>query len=194
MKKCPKCDVVGDEYFNRDRTRSDGLSRLCKKCICQYRKDNHTSQRYYLEHKEQCIARSIKNRKKRKGSLSLETRKRRGRPKQSSMKTYFRKLCHGASERNLVMELDESFLCDLLASQNYQCSYSGMNISLEDRTASLDRIDSRHGYTKSNVHWVDKRVNFMKQSMSHDEFIQICKMIVQNIEVTRARIELASPP
>lgn len=184
MKKCPKCEAVGDECFNRDRTRSDGFSRLCKKCIRQYRKDNLTSQRYYLEHKEQCIARSIKNRKKRKRVLSPDTRKRRGRPKQSLMKTYFRKLCHGASERNLVIDLDESFLCDLLVSQNYRCSYSGMNISLEDRTASLDRIDSRYGYTKTNVHWVDKRVNFMKQSMSHNEFIDICKLIVQNVELT----------
>lgn len=46
--------------------------------------------------------------------------------------------------------------------------------------ASLDRIDSSLGYIIGNVQWVYKGVNFMKGEMSHDYFIEMCKMITEN--------------
>lgn len=44
----------------------------------------------------------------------------------------------------------------------------------------MDRIDSNVGYTKENVQWVHKRINIMKQNLQEDEFLYLCKLIVEN--------------
>jgi hypothetical protein len=36
--------------------------------------------------------------------------------------------------------------------------------------ASLDRIDNSLGYVKGNLHWVCKRVNYMKHTMQDEYF------------------------
>ena len=45
-------------------------------------------------------------------------------------------------------------------------------------TASLDRIDSRKGYTIDNVHWVLKAVNIMKNTYPLSFFVAICRKVV----------------
>jgi hypothetical protein len=47
-----------------------------------------------------------------------------------------------------------------------------------ETTASLDRINSKKGYTKDNVQWVHKWINFMKQDLDEEEFITFCEAIV----------------
>jgi len=44
-------------------------------------------------------------------------------------------------------------------------------------TASLDRIDSNIGYIKGNIQWVSQCINYMKNTMTHEETIKICKLI-----------------
>ena len=46
-----------------------------------------------------------------------------------------------------------------------------------DGTASLDRIDSSKGYTKDNVQWVHKDINYIKRDLSDSEFITLCKKV-----------------
>jgi hypothetical protein len=47
-------------------------------------------------------------------------------------------------------------------------------------TASLDRKDSSKGYTKDNVQWIHKTINFMKGQMSDQEFVSWCKLVCTN--------------
>lgn len=47
-------------------------------------------------------------------------------------------------------------------------------------TASIDRIDSSKGYTKDNIQWVHKNVNIMKMDQTMDQFLYICKKIVDH--------------
>lgn len=66
------------------------------------------------------------------------------------------------------------------------CALSGEEISLswEDAwsscTASLDRIDSKRGYTKDNIQWTHKRVNVMKGDLTNDEFKEWCMLVYYN--------------
>lgn len=72
--------------------------------------------------------------------------------------------------------------------QNKKCALSGLELKfsvseykkMNDRTASLDRIDSSKGYTINNIQWIDKRINVMKMDMDENEFIQICMQITKN--------------
>lgn len=85
---------------------------------------------------------------------------------------------HSARRRKIEFNISKEFIMNLLDKQNNTCVLSGLDIHLSNRTASLDRIDSSKGYTEDNVQWVHKIVNFMKQKMSNQELIDMCKRIV----------------
>ena len=60
-------------------------------------------------------------------------------------------------------------------------------------SASLDRIDSKKGYTEENVQWIHKDVNSMKMDYNEDYFIKMCQLIVEknskkNLEIYNVKI------
>lgn len=75
---------------------------------------------------------------------------------------------------------------DLYLKQNKKCAISGIDINFVEnysknyklQTASLDRIDSGKEHTIDNVQWVHKRINWMKNNMSMEEFISWCELVV----------------
>jgi len=64
--------------------------------------------------------------------------------------------------------------------KNIVGTYSRTNGTYDKGNASLDRIDSDKGYTEGNVVWVYKPINLMKNTFSSEEFINICKLIVEH--------------
>jgi hypothetical protein len=64
--------------------------------------------------------------------------------------------------------------------QDGKCAITGMPIDLTT-DASVDRIDSMKGYTKDNIWWVKKEINLMKNNLSLEEFILLCKMVADKI-------------
>lgn len=90
-----------------------------------------------------------------------------------------------AIKRNIVFDIDGKYLWEVYLGQNKKCPYTGINLILEckntdSRTpsnASLDRIDSKLGYMVDNVQWVYKPINKLKGTLSHTEFIHLCKLI-----------------
>ncbi len=70
-------------------------------------------------------------------------------------------------------------LKEKLVAQGFRCAYSGEPI-VPGINASIDHIvpSSRGGSPEAhNLQWVSKIVNLMKTSMTHDEFIAMCKRI-----------------
>lgn len=82
-----------------------------------------------------------------------------------------------AKKKNMEFNLDVEFLSNLIKTQNGICAISGLPISLLDKSASLDRIDSQKGYTTDNVWWVHRDVNKMKMDLPLDRFLTLCKVI-----------------
>lgn len=104
---------------------------------------------------------------------------------------FWYELKQNAKVRNIEFDLKIEDLWELLEFQNMKCKLSGICIgfglengmnSRKDTTASLDRIDSKKGYTIDNVQWVHKRINMMKQSLSDDDFIFFCKAVANNVK------------
>lgn len=98
--------------------------------------------------------------------------------------SFWGRIIKGAKMRNILFDISIEEAWDLFLKQNRKCALSGIDLSFgkmtkdfKIKTASLDRIDSKLGYIKGNIQWVDKRINFMKQSLNQDEFIQLCKKI-----------------
>lgn len=93
--------------------------------------------------------------------------------------SYVTSLKHGAIRREIVFDITIQYMWDVYTKQQGRCSISGVELSFPD-CASLDRIDSMHGYITDNVQWLHPRVNQMKWDNNQEEFIEWCKIIAEN--------------
>lgn len=108
-------------------------------------------------------------------------------------KTCYSYIKNCAKRRDILWDetITMEYLWELLLKQNKKCALSGLaidlteervnsNIAFAKMTASLDRIDSSLSYTKDNIQWVHKDINFMKNDYDQNYFINICKLIYLN--------------
>lgn len=91
--------------------------------------------------------------------------------------SYFKSIIKRSKNKNIEINITLEYIMSLLDLQNQKCSLSGVDIQISDGSASLDRIDSSKGYIVGNVQWVYKPINFMKQSLSQDDFKKYCKLV-----------------
>lgn len=82
----------------------------------------------------------------------------------------------------LECSVDLKDLREQLDKQNSTCPYTGRvllvkNMFKKDSNASIDRIDSSKGYIYGNVEWVYKPINIIKNGLSKEDFISICKEV-----------------
>lgn len=90
-----------------------------------------------------------------------------------------------AADKGWDFDLDIDFLEDCLNRQNNRCYFSGELLSEEvgnPNRVSLDRLDPAKGYTKDNVALVCWKVNDAKRSLNSEEFLNLCRNIVLNVQ------------
>lgn len=95
---------------------------------------------------------------------------------------YLGSLKHSAIKRNLTWDVTPEYLYNLYIEQNKKCAISGLDIYLDPiknnkQTASLDRKNSKLGYTKENVQWLHIDVNYIKMDFDQEYFIKLCSVI-----------------
>lgn len=96
---------------------------------------------------------------------------------------YWTNIINNAKTRNLEFSITPEYAWMLFVNQNYKCSLSGIDLNLKtiyEITASLDRINSSLGYVESNVQWVHKDINIMKNVLKNDDFIDICILVANH--------------
>lgn len=99
--------------------------------------------------------------------------------------TGFRQFVVRARSRKKLGELTLQGLFNIWEKQKGICPYSGVQLILpsyrkkNDKiyVASLDRIESSLPYDDNNIQFVSAAINYMKGELSHDETIQLCKLI-----------------
>ena len=100
--------------------------------------------------------------------------------------SWFNQFRSGAEHRGISWELTLDDIADLMEIQNFKCALTGWDIEFPDTghpqkaLASLDRIDSKKPYTRSNTQIVTRQVNMMKQQYSQEDFIKVCKAVAKN--------------
>ncbi len=101
--------------------------------------------------------------------------------------TYFNRLRLGAARRGLTFNIPIEYIWGIYKKQKNICALSGIPIFFtekyylqHEKTASLDRIDSRFGYIKGNVQWVHKDINRMKHDFSEKIFLEYCRSVVKH--------------
>ena len=99
---------------------------------------------------------------------------------------YWESLKHGAKQRELKFDITMKYAWDIFINQNRQCALTGIPLMFgkmsgsTDGNASLDRIDSSKGYVEGNIQWVEKKINTIKWDLSVDNFLKMCKMVVEH--------------
>lgn len=102
--------------------------------------------------------------------------------------TGFREFIRRAKKRNKLGDLTLQDLLEQWEKQKGICPYSGVLLILPSYkhkndpifTASLDRVDSKLPYSKTNIQYVSVAMNYMKGQLTNDETVVLCKLISYN--------------
>lgn len=103
---------------------------------------------------------------------------------------YFCSLRSGAKSRKIKFKISLEEAWNLFLKQQQRCNLTDLPLVLSphgkknknyNQTASLDRIDSKKGYTIDNVQWVHKDINLMKMHLSQERFKELCSLVVKAV-------------
>ena len=115
-----------------------------------------------------------------KGDASRLSTYKRKKDQHSPFRYYIRK----AKSRKKLVNLTFDDLECIWEKQSGKCAYTGIELMLNSGSrqdirflASLDRIDSSLPYQLGNVHFVSTAINFAKNDMSHEHFIEFLALI-----------------
>ena len=94
------------------------------------------------------------------------------------------------SGRNEFREfnIDFSYIKSLYDEQQGKCRYSGRLIGIVNKNRdimSIDRIDSKLGYIRTNVQLVSSTVNWMKSDLEEIRFMELVRIVYNNITSDR---------
>jgi hypothetical protein len=147
----------------------------CSKCgkICDYLRYQYALQSYKLD-------------KKCKSCSNKETDNcHRGWYKGIRI-SWFNKFKISAEYRAIEFNITIDDVAELIQKQNFKCALSGWDISFPETgipqkcDASIDRIDSKKGYSVENIQITHKTINMIKNKYDNDFFIYVCKSISEN--------------
>lgn len=89
--------------------------------------------------------------------------------------------------RSIKYDITADDLHEIWKKQDGMCAYTGVKLTLKNRRninvcnnnfmASVDRIDSSKSYTKDNIQFISITANLAKNTMSHKEMIEFCKIV-----------------
>lgn len=150
MKTCFKCkDTKSFDLFFRHGQTSDGYHSWCKTC---------------------CTEGNEKSRQKLNSTI------------EGRAKVFLRNAKNSASKRNQEFLIAIEDIVKCWDQQLGFCAYSGRQMTLDAgflNTVSIERIDSKVGYTAKNTILVCQAINRMKSNFSFDEFYELCSEVTQ---------------
>lgn len=106
--------------------------------------------------------------------------------------TYWKQIVKGAMYRDICVDITQDDAQRLFNQQNGRCALSGETIHFAktarahnhgETTASLDRKNSKIGYTIDNIQWVHKDVNRVKSTLDNERFIELCKLVAEHSKI-----------
>ncbi len=97
-----------------------------------------------------------------------------------------------AHRRGLSVKVTVREAYNLMLKQKHKCAVTGLALQFwpvgkNKGTASLDRIDNSRGYVLDNVQWVHRDVNIMKRSLSMEQFVSICRLVVVRADTLKLK-------
>ena len=90
-----------------------------------------------------------------------------------------------AEKRNLTFKITKEYVWEILINQNNLCYFSKLPISFKDGSASIDRLDSKLGYTNDNIVLVHKDINKLKTDFDLNYFLILCNLVTNNNKIIK---------
>ena len=150
MKFCFKCkEQKPFELFFKHKQTSDGYHSWCKSC---------------------CSEGNARSREKLNSTI------------EGRAKVFLKNAKNSAEKRQHEFSLQISDIVDCWNNQLGICAYSGREMTLEAgklNTVSIERIDSKIGYTPENTILVCQAINRMKSDFSFEDFYELCADVAQ---------------
>ena len=100
-----------------------------------------------------------------------------------------------SKDKNMFNDLNLEYLLYLWSKQDGKCALTGIPMTYKfyegrvNTNLSIDRIDSSKGYTKDNVQLVTMVANQMKNDLSVEELVEICKKLLETIKSNESNTE-----
>ena len=180
MKTCTKCKKeLPPTEFHKNNTKKDKLSNVCKSC-------SNLATREWQEKNREHHNKQQREQKANRNKKGLCRHCLNERIKNSTMceKHWYEDI----SARHFKTTKYGEFLKNLADRQKYKCAYTD-EILIPATNMSLDHITSNHDDSSkkedlNNVQWVTKDINLIKNKLSHQSFIDLCKYIYEKFKNT----------
>jgi hypothetical protein len=99
-----------------------------------------------------------------------------------------------AKIRNVLFDITVEDVEEVFKKQDFKCKFTKIDLFFNSTklngggviasgNASIDRKDNTKGYTKDNIQILHKDINRMKWDLEYEEFIRLCKLVVENNEL-----------
>lgn len=159
-KKCIRCELTKTaEHFHKNKKNKDGLNSYCKECRSKQWTENLNGNR---------------------GRIAKYRATINGRA------VHLLKDARVRAERTGV-EFSLSLIRISFALTLGTCERSGVQFDLSKHikhtnhpfSPSIDKIDPFKGYTDDNIKVVSTAYNFGKMQMTHSEYVEFCKRVVE---------------
>lgn len=163
-RKCKECGETNIENFNK------GRKILCKKH--QTLRDNSARKEYAREYSRE-YHKNNKEKVSEKGKIYRRN-------------NFLKHKLSGAATRskrnNLEFNITIEYLNKILEQQHNRCIYTNIEFDNNNpmKSLSIDRINSKLGYTEENIQLVLSCINYMKNQYSEKDFIEMCKLVYLN--------------
>ena len=150
MKTCFRCKQTKDRAdYFRHKQTGDGLHSWCKSC---------------------CKAGNQRARAKKDSTI------------EGKGITIWRNAQKSAEKRKQEFSITLNDIVKAWREQNEICAYSGRKMTLvaaQLNTVSIERIDSKIGYTPNNTILVCQAINRMKSDFEYDDFYALCRDVAE---------------
>ena len=93
--------------------------------------------------------------------------------------------------KSINVNLDQ--LWEIGEKQDWKCAYTGTPLEFSrggdfgnntnPNSCTIDRINSSIGYWESNVQLITWQVNCAKNAMTHEQFLELCKLVTKRFDI-----------
>lgn len=132
---------------------------------------------------------NVKNFGDRKNNYDISKHSNNRGDKYSKFRYHFRNIIKRNKIRNIEIDITIEDLINQWEKQRGICEFTGLNLVISSYSkieknpiysASLDRIDSSKGYTKDNIRWISRSINYMKNDMTDEMTWNLIDILIEN--------------
>lgn len=191
---CKEEKELNNSFFNKDSTDSYGFQKSCKECqkkkSAEYRKKN--KEYFDKKNKEHYNKGDNKKRYEKYRDNFLRKKAEYDTSLRGKMYNLLEAARSRAKRKNIDIDIDIEFLLELYEKQKGRCALTNIEFTFERNSngvknflpynPSIDRIDSKKGYTKDNVRLLLVIMNLSLNNFGEDCFYKVCKAFISKKE------------